>query len=183
MNATAITAEYVRQILDYNPGTGEFTWKERTPDMFKQGSRRHADISCRSWNTRYAWKMAGRINNQGYAEIVVNYRFCQAHRLAWLYMTDKWPFADIDHIDGNRANNRYANLREATRPENLWNMGISPKNTSGFKGVSPHMGKWRATIMKNYRQTYLGDFDSIEEAAEAVRRERASLHGDFARVS
>lgn len=92
------------------------------------------------------------------------------------------PHLYVDHINGNRADNRRSNLRLATKAENMRNRGRTKANTSGFKGVSYHAqsSKWRAYIKTNYKQLYLGLFEDPREAAKAYNEAALMLHGDFA---
>ena len=92
-----------------------------------------------------------------------------AHRLAWFYVYGAWPNGDLDHINGDKLDNRIANLREATRKQNMQNVRQHKHNTSGVKGVAWHSqrNKWRAYIFVDYRQIHLGLFDTKEAAAAA----------------
>ena len=168
----AITAEYVRSILHYDPETGEFRWKAR------------ADV-CRWWNTRYVGSAAGAPSNR-YRAIQIDKRRYYAHRLVWLYMTGEWPKEQIDHIDCNKANNCFSNLREATNSQNHANIGKCSSNTSGFKGVywSRHTRKWHVRIKKNGKFYSLGYYneDNIEGAAAAYAAAARDMHGEFART-
>lgn len=92
-----LTAEYLRERIDYNPVTGQF--------FSVQGSRFGEPIGARASN--------------GYIKIGVNKRSYLAHRLAWLYVHGKWPDHTIDHINGNRADNRIENLRDMTLRDNI----------------------------------------------------------------
>ena len=93
------------------------------------------------------------------------------------------PARHVDHINGDTLDNRRANLRQATRSENLRNARLSRANTSGVKGVSwhKHSGKWRGQIMAQGKQTEVGYFDTLDAAAAAMDFARDFLHGDFAR--
>lgn len=166
-----LTADRVREILDYGPQSGEFRWRER------------ADAT-RAWNTRYAGKIAGTINTLGYRQINIGGRIYYAHRLAWLVSTGAWPENEIDHRDENRANNRLENLRDATHSENAHNRRAYANNTSGFKGVSwdKARSQWAAVIQKDGRQTTIGRFATAEEAYAAYCAAAAAMHGEFART-
>jgi hypothetical protein len=171
----ALTAEYVRQILYYNPETGEFRWKERTPDMFLNG-RRHG-----TWNTRYAGKSPAFWEFGGYRRIVVNGRGYQAHRIAWLWMTGELPKEQIDHINGEKIDNRFANLRQATPAQNAHN--TKSRRRDRLKGAYfvPRLGKWQALICSNWKQKHLGYFQTEQEAHAAYRAAAICQHGEFAR--
>ena len=168
MASDLITAERLRALLHYDPETGVFTWRV---------SRHHPRAGVE----------AGYRRSDGYMEIRLDGRGSRHYRmsrLAWLYVTGEWPAAEIDHIDGVRANNRWSNLREATPSQNRWN-GKTPKhNTSGFKGVSwhRHRGKWVANINAHRKRQFLGEFDTPWQAYQAYLKRAAELHGEYARL-
>jgi hypothetical protein len=170
--APDISAELLRSLLHYEPDTGVFTWKRR-PD------------ARAAWNTRYAGKVAGFdwlvCPGLLYRSIrIFDWPFL-GHRLAWIYMTGEWP-AMIDHRDSDGLNNRWENLRPATKAQNAANTGICKTNTTGFKGVSPcKSGKFRATIRRDGRQVWLGRYATAEEASIAYRRAAAARHGEYER--
>jgi hypothetical protein len=107
-----------------------------------------------------------------------------AHRLAWLYVHGLWPAIEVDHWDRNRKNNRMGNLREATRSENMRNVGKTVANKSGAKGVSwsQERKKWVASIQHNKRTIALGRYETIEAAKAAYDAAALKLHGEFART-
>jgi hypothetical protein len=160
-----LSPERLRKLLDYDPETGIFRWK----------------ISAGSVS---AGQVAGSGNGKGYLQIVIDYRKYRVHRLAWMHVYGVLPAEHIDHIDGNRANNRIANLREATNAENLHNRGKNANNKSGFKGVSweNRARRWRAVIVARGRQIYLGHYDNPEAAHAAYCEAAKKYHGEFARV-
>lgn len=166
-------AEY-QKLLEYQPDTGEFFWKHR-PD------------AIHSWNTQNAGRKTGFHDRHGHIHIGVTFGRVKvrvsAHRLAWFMMTGTWPRQDVDHINGNRADNRFANLREASRQENLRNMKRRSSNTSGYKGVSwsKIMKKWKAQIRNGITNMVIGYFDSPEQAHEAWKVAAIKVHGKFAR--
>lgn len=172
------TLERVRQLLSYDPLTGVFRWKERDVSEFKD------EAYCRTWNTRYAGKQAGAITPAGYVLISINKHRLYGHRLAWFYNTGEWPKDQIDHIDGDRAFNAFANLREATQSQNSYNMGARP-GTSRFKGVSfiRKSDMWMAQISVAGVNTYLGCYGKEADAARAYDRAAIKRFGDRARVN
>lgn len=107
------------------------------------------------------------------------------HRIIWFLVNGAWPKMHIDHIDGDKHNNRLSNLREASRSENNWNKGIYKSNTSGYKGVcfNTKSGRWQAQIKKHGVRKYLGLFDTPEAAADAYWIAAKEMHGEFARHS
>ena len=117
-----LTAVELREILDYNQDTGVFTWRKR------QG-------------TKNAGETAGYVKKaQGYVFIRVKSVDYAASRLAWLHVTGEWPKRDIDHKDGQPANNIFSNLRDVSEHANMQNTKLSKVNTTGFRGVSPYRG-------------------------------------------
>ena len=171
-----LTAEYARECLDYNPDTGIFTWKVRPRGHFRSEGK------WKGCNTRFAGKEAGYLNETGYISLRINKTLNQAHRIAWLITTGSWPTRFIDHINMNRSDNRLANLREVTNGENMCNSGRCSRNTSGTKGISWHAGtgKWRAQINVLKKHYHIGLFQSMDDAAKAIKEARIKLHGEFA---
>jgi len=151
-----------RRVLDYNPETGVLTWKVDRNSYIKAGSR------------------AGAKNSEGYIHLRVGGKSCKAHRIAWLLAHGSLPDCDIDHINGDRADNRLCNLRAATRAENGQNQkrAHSSNKTSGLLGVHWHAQskKWRSVIAVNKEKKYLGLFDTAEEAHAAYLKAKAELH-------
>lgn len=129
-------------------------------------------------------KEAGYIMASGYRLCSVKKRRIYAHRLIWCMMTGEWPASEIDHIDQNKSNNRWDNLRLATRQDNARNQSATARNTSGFKGVSFHKRtqKWRADIQIEGRQKSLGSFDTPEQASKAYRESATKNFRQFASV-
>lgn len=179
------TVEYLRQCLVYNPRTGEFHWRARPVEHFRDKASHKRSHVCALWNGRFAGKKAGSICFAGYVEIGLDDERYLAHRLAWFYMTGEWPEQEIDHIDLIKNNNRFANLRIATSTENRCNRGLQSNNTSGIKGVSWYKAgrKWRADISVSNKYKFLGYFQTKAEAAHAYECAALKLHGEFARVS
>ncbi|WP_088255692.1 HNH endonuclease [Fimbriiglobus ruber] len=171
-----LTADYVRSILNYDPESGIFRWKERG----------HWFQTYRTWNTKHAGKVAGNVNAQGYISIGIDDHPRKAHRIAWFWMTGEWAI-EVDHKDRDRTNNKWDNLREATGSKNQHNRSKSKNNTSGYKGVirvkrnGMWDGKWIAKICVNGKTTHSRQCDT-PEAAHAEYCIMAHLyHGEFAR--
>jgi hypothetical protein len=176
-----ISIQRLKELMDYDPEAGRFT---------RIGA-------ARPQSAHYAGKPIGHLkhgshaNGGGYRLISVEGRRYRAHHLAWFYMTGEWPQTDIDHINGDRDDNRWCNLRSATRSQNIANMKTPSNNTSGIKGVSWSAShrKWRAQIgigkcANGYYYTkFLGRFDTKEEAAEAYRVAAEARFGEFARLA
>lgn len=159
----------LRRILSYDPSTGIFRWRAR-PDRDQ------------TWNTRFVGEIAGSVLQIGYRYINLNTKLKTAHRLAWLYMTGEWPIGQVDHINGNRSDNRWINLRAATQIENSANQGIRSTNTSGAKGVSwdAAKGRWKASITVAGKTINIGRYKTLAEAAAARRKAEDEHHGVFA---
>jgi len=159
----AHTFEEIDAVLAYDPGTGVLTWK-----VARSGTRPGNE--------------AGGVNGRGHRQIMIDGRYYYGHRIAWLLSYGGWPTEDIDHLDGNPANNRLANLREATCSQNMGNARRSANNTSGFKGVTWHkrLNKWQAQITIDRRNHHLGYFTVIEAAHAAYRAAARRGFGEFA---
>lgn len=164
-----IDAELVRKLLDYDPETGGFRWRSR------------ADAT-KAWNTRYAGTKAGTLHSAGYVIIKMPkpFGFWRAHRLAWLVTHGVAP-AELDHINGDRSDNRIANLREVTAGQNAINKARHKNNTSGHIGVdfNKAKGKWRARLNFNGVSHSAGHHLTAEAAAKARDDLAAKLQGEF----
>jgi hypothetical protein len=151
-----ITTDELREVLEYNPITGLFYWKESRGGNAVKGSR------------------AGCLSTQsGYWDIKVGGSSYRAHRLAWQYVYGVVP-SMLDHIDRNRQNNSITNLREASRSENTLNSSTRSDNTSGEKGISQNKHlSWIANLGYKGTNMYLGSFPTKELAIlareEAIR--------------
>lgn len=147
-----LTAERLRNEILYDPGTGLFTRKAT-------GQR------------------AGWGESHGYRKISIGCVKYYEHRLAWLYMIGEWPKNKIDHIDGDRSNNAFANLREATDAVNAQNIkNAQTNNKLGLLGVYQKSHRFIARIYANGRETVIGRFDSAEEAHVAYLTAKRIVH-------
>jgi hypothetical protein len=165
MTYRKVDPKRIRELLHYEPETGVFT------------RLTNASTNARKGN------IAGTLNSRGYIQISIDNKVYQAHRLAFAYMNDVWTDLQIDHRDGNRANNKWANLREAHPHENSHNSKPHRDSATGVKGVSWHKGanKWQAQIRANGENIHLGLFETIEEARSALHLVRETRHREFAR--
>jgi hypothetical protein len=160
-----LSQERLKELLHYDPDTGEFRW------LVQNKSNRRTDIAgCRAQSEHWCINIKGR-----------SYR---AHQLAWLYMTGEWGRPLIDHRDGNPLNNRWDNLRLASHANNAANRGRLRTNRSGFKGVcfDRRRGKWLAQITKDGRRYCIGRFATAEQAHAAYVAKAHELFGEFART-
>lgn len=133
----------LKKVLNYYPDTGIF---------IRINARRNT--------------VAGYLDPRGYIFISICNHSYRAHRLAWLYVHGEWPADQIDHIDGNRANNRIDNLRSVTREVNAANVKWNRNNKTGVMGVvwEESQNRWHPRIQFNSKRKYLGSFDSFFEA-------------------
>lgn len=164
-----LDAGLLRSRLDYNPVAGTFRWRVK-------GQRHKAGDIAHGWRHR-----------QGYLFLKVgggNTRAYLTHRLAWLWMMGEWPSHEVDHINGIKNDNRWCNLRAATRSQNCANARIQKSNTSGLKGASfkTREGMYEARISKDGKARHLGYFATAGEAHAAYLAAAQNLHGDFARA-
>jgi hypothetical protein len=152
-----LTQEDLKRMLHYEPETGIFSWKVK-PNNSNIEIGREAGGIVYLGDSRKPYRVIG-----------LNMNIYKAHRLAFLYMTGKFPKLDIDHIDGNGINNKWNNLREVTRSQNCRNIKLASNNTSGFIGVrwNEENKKWRALIGIDRKSKHLGYFDNLEEAIMA----------------
>ena len=164
-----LTQERLRELLDYDPATGDFHWRIKT------GNRR-------------AGTLARTTDADGYQIISIQGKKLRAHRLAYLYMNGQFPDRGMDHINANKLDNSWSNLRLASAQGNQANKPLMRNNTTGHKGVFrcskfKRTGRWRAQIVVNGVARHIGQYATKEAAAEAYAR-AAELHfGEFARVA
>lgn len=157
-----LTHERLKDVLRYEVATGIFTWK-------KILSNRGARGSIAGWDDTIGRRVI-RIDKKNYF----------AHRLAFLYMMGRWPSDQIDHINGDWADNRWKNLREATASENHRNSLARSNNKLGIKGVRFQAGKYEVNITIDRRLVYLGRFKTVEEADSVFKVAAEKHHGSFA---
>jgi len=164
------TQARVREYFNYDPDTGVLTIQERPRVEFA------TDLTYAKHISRVG-KPTGSPNVQGYMKVCVDGVYHSAHRIAWLWMFDEWPeypAKEVDHINGDRSDNRIANLRVVTKSENQRNSSSRINNSSGVHGVNwkarGHKGgRWVARIWNGPRHVYLGTFETLREAAIARR--------------
>jgi hypothetical protein len=148
-------------LVAYDPLTGQLTYLERPRAYFK------SDTSWKTWNTRFSGRPAMNVKSlRGYLVGRVNSVSMKAHRAAWALHYGEWPKHEIDHINGNKMDNRIENLRDVQTLENGKNRPKQINNTSGVTGVgySQAKGKWFARIKVNQKLIHLGHFSTKEEA-------------------
>lgn len=159
-----LTQETLKQILNYDSNSGCFTYK----------------IS--PTNGIYVGDIAGCLHKStGYRRIIIKQVQYRMHRLAWLYVYGKFPEEYIDHINGDKSDNRICNLREATNQQNQLNRGKAKTNSTGFKCVSfsNNKLKYRVKFTFNKIRYNLGTFDYAKDANNAYENFVKNLHGEF----
>jgi hypothetical protein len=157
--------EELAAALSYSPETGVFTWKISPKYDIPAGS------------------VAGGKHHEGYLRVRFKSGFYSLHRVAYAFVTGRWPEGEIDHINGVRDDNRWANLRAVPKQLNALNRKTYATNTSGVKGVTWHqkLGKWRVRIQKFGKRKALGCFDTLEEAKAAYDAAAIDLYGHHRR--
>lgn len=151
-----------QRLFFYNPETGDLVWKLRPRTDFAY------EPTWRAWNSNHPGKPCGFSGGQGYLKVAIRGRAYSVHRLIILIMLGYLPEA-VDHINGDRSDNRWVNLRPSDFAQNMLNVKRRVDNASGHVGVhwSPRHKAWRARIAFQRRDYSLGYFKSIEDAVSA----------------
>lgn len=157
-----LTQERVKELFDYDPATGDLTWKVQRRGRFaKPGAK------------------AGCVAR--YVTVSVDCKSYPAHRVIWLWVYGEMP-VEIDHINRVKTDNRLTNLRTCDRSQNTGNVQLMSTNTTGYRGIwfAKHCGRWRAAIKINGKLTHLGYFSN--PCAAALRYNEAAVQhfGEFA---
>ena len=162
-----ITQTQLKEIIHYNPDTGDFNWAITRSSKCIAG--RPAGNTSKN----------GKNASLSYRRIYILGKFYKAHRLAFLYMTGSFPVGEVDHINGDGTDNRWCNLRDVDRLTNGKNISLKVNNDSGLHGVSwnESRGKWRVRIMVDHKEQFLGRFSDFFEAACA--RKSAEVKSGF----
>lgn len=157
-----LTVDLLNELFEYDKEAGDLIWKAKG-----RGITNGAIVGCAT--------------TEGYRQVTINAKSYLVHRVVFLLHKGYLP-KTLDHINGDRADNRIENLRPVTANQNQHNRKLNSNNTSGYKGVSwcKSRNKWKAAVRLESKRINLGSFDNLEEAAEAARAAREELHGDYA---
>lgn len=159
---STLTRERLCELLDYNPETGLFTWRTARKGQPAKGS------------------IAGTVSGEGYLAVTIDYKQHLLHRLAWFYVNGVWPEDKLDHTNGNRTDNRIANLRECNQQQNARNRATNKGSVSGVSGVTWRRGKWEVNIsVEKYRNTCFGRYSDLELATLVANEVRNKYHKEF----
>lgn len=151
------------EFISYDPATGVFTWAKSPTANTPAGS------------------IAGSTDTAGYRRIGLLGKQVSAHRLAVLWMTGSMPVSEVDHINGVKADNRWANLRPCDQSQNRQNVNIRADNKVGVKGVRvTKNGRFEAQVIAN-KCRKSATFLTLTEAATWIASTRAVMHGEFAK--
>jgi hypothetical protein len=153
-----MTQQRLKELCLYDPSTGTFTWIV---------PRRKCSVGA----------IVGSKETRGYLVAKIDYQRYYVHRLAWLYMTGDWPVDEIDHIDMNKSNNKWENLRSVSTKQNMENVGLKKSNRTGVTGVSwsKTHGYWLARIKHNYKSITIGYFKDFDSAVDARKKAEKRL--------
>lgn len=175
MKITALPEQIVLQkLLRYNSETGELLWSRRSGEDFTPTPARTREWQQKWWNKRFADTPVGSVSNEGYLCARILGGTYKVHRLIWKLVHGVDPDF-VDHINGNRSDNRLCNLRSVPKGENSRNLGVRAGKEEGDVGVSYHGKRWRARITASGRLVQLGTFDTKDEALAARRAAETML--------
>lgn len=162
------TIDRINGLLEFCEFRSTLKWKKRDPSTFTGSVKRSSDWKAAQWNSRFAGNDAGGIRPHGYHMIMIDGVHYMTHRIIWKMKTGEEP-VQIDHIDGNRENNSFSNLRSVEHSVNMKNKSLYVNNKSGTPGVRFHRrdGVWEAKIGVDGGQIQLGSFETKQEAIAA----------------
>ncbi len=157
-----IDCKILKELLIYEPETGFFFWK-------KKDRARKIDVPAGTL-----------LKNKGYITIGIYRKIYRAHNLACLYMTGSWPNSVIDHINGDRSDNRWCNLRDVSLSFNQHNRKSASRNNKlKTLGVRKYRNRYRADIGLNGKSYFIGNYDSLDDARRAYFNAKRMLHEGY----
>jgi hypothetical protein len=161
----SLKPERVRELFVYDRATGILRWAVAKGSRVKAGD------------------VAGTLNNKGYLTVQINGGRYQVHRVVWVLLHGAWPANEIDHVNGDKADNREQNLREASNAENHRNRGVAVNSTTRITGVywNQRLGKWQAAITFEGNRIHLGVFADRNDAIAARANAQRKYFGNFSR--
>lgn len=162
MKRNEIPIDDIREWISYDPLTGEFRWKKDRSNM-------------------KAGELAGNDAGDGYRRVLFKGKSYQLHRIAFALMTGNQPPPQTDHINGNRLDNRWANLREATPQQNQMNKGTQKNNKTGVHGVYFRRGRYISQLKVDRKIVHTSSHLTLDEAAIARRNAEIKYFGEFSR--
>jgi hypothetical protein len=164
-----LPTSFLRSLFQYDKKTGFLCWRSR------------ADVP-KCWNTRYAGTEITGLDRHGYIQVRIGKKTYRAHRVIWAIVRGEWPINDVDHRNGMRNDNRWRNLRSASRSQNNHNRSV-PSRAKLSKGVCIHKksGLFRAYTCFGKKQISFGYYKTPEAAAKAYALCAPEVHGEFYR--
>ena len=178
--------ELIKEALCYDPETGDLTWKTRSPASFKGSLKRSPEKVAANWNARNAGRPAfTTVGGHGYRSGRLGGKGLLLHRVAFVLMTGDWPDHQVDHKNGDKLDNRWSNLRQATQAQNL-------RNQRSYGKTSPYIGvSWNASLkgfvarVYHNGDTYYCGFSVDDPEKLARKRDEVAtrLFGNFARLN
>lgn len=161
-----ITRDRLVELFDYDREHGRFIWKKSPAPRVKAGT------------------VAGHIRStDGYRIVKIGYRNYKIARLVWLWETGSFPPDELDHINCDSADDRFENLRPATRSQNAANRRVQCNNRLRVKGVYEVDGRYKSSIRVDGKSRHIGSFDTVEEAGAAYAIAAKEIFGEFARAA
>jgi hypothetical protein len=166
---------FLKECFYYDEETGNLTWLHRPRHHFK------TDKVYNWWNGRFEGKVINNVCPSGYLDVVLYQKNYKAHRIIWKLVTGNDPIGEIDHINQNRSDNSWNNLRESDRCQNQQNKFTYKNNKTGVKGVRYDSKKDRyiAEIQAFNVTKYVGQFKTLEDAERHIAMYRDKFHEEF----
>ena len=175
MAETKTLEDLIKLTLSYDPDSGSMTWKERTKDLFTASDKRTAEHKANNWNSKHAGKEAFTcVGGHGYRTGTLMGKRHLLHRVAFVLVTGGWPKMLVDHINGDKLDNRWVNLREANYFQNAHNRSSHGK-TCQYVGVywNKHLGGYFGGVYHKGKRHYCGFSKTDPEKVARIRDAKA----------